>query len=65
MPLADDVDLDALSTQAEGLSGAETVLVPREAGLKALTVDNAIESLNSSADIKAFKISKQIVEGAL
>lgn len=39
MPLADDVDLEVLSAQMEGFSGAEAVQVPREAGIIALAED--------------------------
>ena len=39
MPLAEDVDLQAISNQMERFSGAEVALVPREAGILALTED--------------------------
>ncbi len=37
MQLSPDVDLNDLATECQGLSGAETALIPREAGLKQLT----------------------------
>ena len=43
MPLSDDIDLDFYAQQSEGLSGAETSLICREAGLKALTATNMEE----------------------
>ena len=47
MPLADDVNLDELAKEADGLSGAEVSLVCREAGLKALTDGSTIENMNT------------------
>ena len=43
--------LDKLGSDANGFSGAEIALVCREAGLKALTEDNKIETMEES-DIK-------------
>ena len=43
--------LDQLSKESDGFSGAEIALVCREAGLKALTEDNQIETAEES-DIK-------------
>ena len=63
MPLAPEIDLQAVAMEAEGLSGAETSLICREAGLKALSIDNQIERLDSQAE--EFKISKEIVHKAL
>ncbi len=47
MPLGSDVNLDEIAQQAVGLSGAETALICREAGLKALSEDFRIERLNT------------------
>ena len=49
MKLADDVDLDQFAELADGLSGAETSLISREAGLKALSDDNKIETMDLDA----------------
>ena len=46
MNLADDVDLGEFAKQAEGMSGAETSFICREAGLKALSSGNTIETLD-------------------
>ena len=62
MPLAADVDLEYFSQASEGLSGAETALICREAGLKALSFESRIENLN---DMSEFKIEKQFIEEAL
>lgn len=60
MPIADDVDIDDLAKESEGLSGAEMSLVCREAGLKALTFDSNIEKLSDD-----FKIGSNFVYAAL
>lgn len=65
MPLAEDVNLDEIAKDSEGLSGAEVALVCREAGLKALTDGSNIEKMNTQQEIDAFKISKKFVEEAL
>ena len=65
MPLAGDIDIDALAKDSEGLSGAETSLVCREAGLMALTQDSTIEKLNTAEEIAEFKVSKEHVLKAL
>lgn len=58
MPLSKEVNLDEYAKLTDGLSGAETSLICREAGLKALTYDNKIEKLNNNDDMIQFKIEK-------
>lgn len=65
MPLSEDVDLDEIAKEADGLSGAEVSLICREAGLKALTEGSTIENMNTPEEVSAFKIQKKFVEQAL
>lgn len=65
MPLAGDVNLDEMAAACDGFSGAETALICREAGLKALSADNRIEQMKTDEDMKAFKIDRIFVEKAL
>lgn len=51
MPLSKEVNLEEYAKLTDGLSGAETSLICREAGLKALTFDNKIEKLNNNDDM--------------
>jgi transitional endoplasmic reticulum ATPase len=52
MPLADDVDLDALSERTGGYTGADLEDVVRRAGLSALRRDAATEAV-TAADFEA------------
>jgi len=62
MPLASDVNLEEIALQSKGLSGAETALIPREAGLKALTDGSRIETLESA---ESFSVGNEFVMRAL
>ena len=64
MNLAATVDLESLAALSEGMSGAEVALVCREAGLKALSDGNCIETLDIDA-MDQFKIQPKYVEEAL
>ena len=65
MPLSQEVNLDEYAKLTDGLSGAETSLICREAGLKALTFENKIEKLNNQSDMLEFRIEKHFIDLAL
>ena len=65
MPLDPNIDLNDIATNSEGFSGAEMSLICREAGLKALTQDNKIESMNTQEEIDSFKILKHHIIDAM
>jgi ATP-dependent 26S proteasome regulatory subunit len=65
MPLSPEVSLEKISEMSDGLSGAETALICREAGLMALTEGGIIERLDSKEEQDKFCVSLHCVEQAL
>lgn len=68
MPLAADVNLQEMATRVDGYSGAEVSLIPREAGLVALSEDihsEEVASRHFEAALRKVKprISRQMILG--
>jgi transitional endoplasmic reticulum ATPase len=66
MPLADDVDLDALAGETAGLSGAQVAALVRDASLRAVReVADAVAPEEAAAHADRVTVTREHVEAAL